>query len=297
MKKILMTASVVVALAACQKAEEDKVVETRPEVEATSWKLTVPAQKEEITKGLSLEGKSLATLWKEGESVHVYKDGSYLSGLDVIPESTDAKFASISGTITVSGIALDDELTLLFPRKDWDYRGQKGVLLSEEGSIEKKYDYALATVNVNSITPGEGEEGSIATSKATFENQQNIYRLSFKVGNAPLAVKSLTLTSSREKLVVSKVIGGDTTYGAISVNMATTSEDLADGLICVAVRNEDTSEQDYHFSLGDADRKAYLATKHIPADAFTHGFLGIKNVAATPLQLPIDAVNLTDVAL
>lgn len=293
----MITASVMVALAACQKAEEDKMVVTRPEVEATSWKLTVPAQKEEITKGLALEGKSLNTLWKEGESVHVYKDGNYLSGLDVMPRSTDAKHAKMSGTITVSSIALDDELTLLFPRKDWDYRGQKGVLLSEEGSIEKKYDYALATVNVNSITPGEGEEGSIVTSNATFENQQNIYRLSFKVGNTPLAVKSLTLTSSREKLVVSKIIGGDTTYGAISVNMTTTSEDLADGLICVAVRSEDTSEQDYHFSLGDADRKAYLATKHIPADAFTHGFLGIKNVAATPLQLPIDAVNLTDVAL
>ncbi len=278
---ILMMA--LTGLVACQKMEEELVQEEKPAVqqeETSVWTLTVQAQKESETKGLNLDGTKLNTLWKSGEKVAVYKGGSYLGLLDVTPDGSNAHLATLSGTVNVTDIAENDDLTLLFPKKDWDYTGQTGVLLADEGSIEKDYDFAQATVTVASVS-GSGETGSITTSVAHFQNEQSIYRISFKEGETPLAVKSMTLSSSQDKLVRSKVLGGETTYGDLSVNMATTSSALTDGLICVAVRNEDQTEQDYHFSVADADGKAYIGSKHIPTAAFAYGFLGIKGVTVT----------------
>ena len=59
-----------------------------------------------------------------------------------------------------------------------------------------------------------------------------------------------------------------TKYHIIDVwdkKVAATSADLDGGLICIAVRNEDTTEQTYNFTVTDADGKAYIASKDVPA--------------------------------
>ncbi len=295
----------------CMQLEEKPVGKEAPAVECQVWNLTVKAERKlpdqvgndgVSTKGLVLDGTTLNTLWKNGETVNVFANGNYLTEtLGVTPDSENAKRANLTGSVTITGINVNDVLTLQTPRQIWDYTGQKGILLGPDvaGSIEKDYAYALADVTVEGITPGTGEAGTLTTSNAHFVNQQNIYRLSFKnaANDAALSVTDVTITSSKEKIVLGRdLTAGTTTYGALTVNMATNSSDLTDGLVCVALRNDDQTAQDYFFSVTGADGKTYVGTKSIPADAFDHGFLGIKELTLTQLSLTQSATTV-DVAL
>ena len=267
--------------------EQEMMLEEKPRTQA--WNLTVRAEKEPDTKGLDLVGNRLNTLWRSSETVCVLAKGSYLAQtLAVTPDAQNTKLATLSGSVQVSDIQEGDVLTLQIPRQTWDYTGQKGVLLGpdEAGSIEKDYAYALADVTVEGITPGTGDAGTLTTSNAHFVNQQKIYRISFKLGGDELCAKDMTVTSSKGKILLSRDLAtGTSTYGALTVSMDGDSGTLADGLICVALRNEDETEQDYFFSVTGQDLKTYVGTKHIPAEAFSHNFLGIKDMALTQLTL------------
>lgn len=284
MKKINIWMSVLaLALLGTACIEQEVMLEEKPRTQA--WNLTIRAEKEPDTKGLDLVGNRLNTLWRSSETVSVLAKGSYLAQtLVVTPDAQNAKLATLSGSVNVSEVNVDDVLTLQIPRQTWDYTGQKGVLLGpdEAGSIEKDYAYALAEVTVTGVTPGSEMMGTLTTTNAHFVNQQAIYRLNFKNGNAPLAVKDVTLSSSKGKIVLSRnLAAGTTTYGSLTVNMATSSADP----IYVALRNDDETAQDYFFSVTGADGLTYTGTKSIPAEAFSHGFLGIQGLALTKLQL------------
>ena len=282
----------------CMQLEEKLVGKESPAEEGQKWNLTVKAERETpdqggndgaSTKGLVLDGTALNTLWKSSETVSVFAKTNYLAEtLAVTPDAENAKLADLTGSVTLTGINVNDVLTLQVPRQTWDYTGQKGLLLGPDvaGSIEKDYAYALADVTVEGITPGTGDAGTLTTSNAHFVNQQKIYRISFKLGGDELCAKDMTVTSSKGKIVLSRDLAtGTSTYGALTVSMDGDSGTLADGLICVALRNEDETEQDYFFSVTGQDLKTYVGTKHIPAEAFTHNFLGIKDMALTQLTL------------
>jgi len=288
MKKINIWMSVLaLALLGTACIEQEMLLEEKPRTQV--WNLTVRAEKEPDTKGLDLVGSRLNTLWRNGETVSVLGNGNYLAQmLDVMPDAQNAKIATLSGSVNVSGVKENDVLKLQIPRQTWDYTGQKGILLgpNKAGSIEKDYAYALAEVTVTGVTPGSEMMGTLTTTNAHFVNQQAVYRLNFRNGDAPLAVKDVTLSSSKGKIVLSRdLAAGTTTYGSLTVNMATSSADLPDGMIYVALRNDDTTAQDYFFSVTDADGLAYTGTKSIPAEAFSYGFLGIQDLALTKLQL------------
>ncbi len=284
MKKINIWMSVLaLAVLGTSCMEQEMVLEEKSRTQA--WNLTIRAEKEPDTKGLDLVGNRLNTLWRSSETVSVLAKGSYLAQtLDVTPDAQNAKLATLSGSVNVSEVNVDDVLTLQIPRQTWDYTGQKGVLLGpdEAGSIEKDYAYALAEVTVTGVTPGSEMMGTLTTTNAHFVNQQAIYRLNFKNGDAPLAVKDVTLSSSKGKLVLSRnPDDGTTTYGSLKVNMESSSADP----IYVALRNDDKTAQDYFFSVTGADGLTYTGKKTIPAEAFSHGFLGIQDMALTKLLL------------
>jgi len=288
MKKINRWMSVLaLALLGTACIEQEMMLEEKPRTQA--WNLVVRAEKEPDTKGLELVGNRLNTFWRSSETVSVLVKGSYLAEtLDVTPDAQNAKLATLSGSVNVSDVNENDVLTLQIPRQTWDYTGQKGVLLGPDaaGSIEKDYAYALADVTVTGVTPGSEMMGTLTTTNAHFVNQQAVYRLNFKNGDAPLAVKDVTLSSSKGKIVLSRNLAeGTTTYGSLTVNMATSSDDLPDGMIYVALRNDDTTAQDYFFSVTGADGLTYTGTQAIPAAAFSHGFLGIQDLALTKLLL------------
>ena len=284
MKKINIWMSVLaLALLGTACIEQEMMLEEKPRTQV--WNLTILAEKEPDTKGLKLDGDRLNTLWRDNEMVSIFAKESYLTQtLSVAPDEQNAKIATLSGSVNVSEVKVNDVLQLQIPRQNWDYTGQKGVLLGPNvvGSIEKDYAYALAEVTVTGVTTGEGSMGTLTTTNAHFVNQQAIYRLNFKNGAAALAVKDVTISSSKGKIVLNRdLAAGTTTYGSLTVNMDSSSADPFYAALC----NDDNTAQDYFFSVTGADGLTYIGTQAIPAAAFGHGFLGIENLALTKLLL------------
>ena len=288
MKQIKIWMSILaLALLGTACMELEVMLEEKPRTQV--WNLTVRAEKAPDTKGLDLVGSRLNTLWKDNETVSILAKGNYLAEtLTVTPDEQNAKLANLSGSVTVTNIQEGNVLTLQIPRQTWDYTGQKGILLEADGagSIEKDYAYALAEVTVTDVTSVSGDVGTLTTTNAHFVNQQAIYRLNFKNNDLPLAVKDVTISSSKGKIVLGRnLAAGTTTYGSLTVNMASNSSALPGGMIYVALRNDDATAQDYFFSVTGADGLTYTGTKAIPAAAFGYSFLGIENLALTQLVL------------
>ena len=294
MKKYATIIMVLAALAACQKEEdffqkEEVSHEEQPKVQEI-YTLTVEASKGVETKALDLDTSGdkerLNAYWKTGETVAVYLGGSLLGTLEATADGTDNTKATLTGELTtVEGVQQGSELTLLFPRADWDYTGQNGVAPSEAGDLATKYDYATASVTVASVD--DVNRTISVASGANFENQQSVYRFGFKVSGTPLSVKAFTVSSDHNKLVTSRSYSGGwtSTYGSLTVTPASATSEL----LYLSVRNENdnTSEADkFSFYVIGNDNALYLGEKDIPGDKLGDGkFISAKSVAVTKSNL------------
>ena len=260
-----------VLLAACEPVEMDyeyrKTLEESTPQAGESYTLTLQATKTVDTKALDLtnDGARLNQYWKSTEKVMVFYKGNFAGTLDVVvpdPASDPKpKTATLSGSVTIHGLAVDDVLTLMIPGradKKWDYTGQNGVLTGSS-SIEDSFDFATATVTINSF------EGTTAhtTADAQFKNQQSIYRFDFKENDALKAVKWFTVSSSRTQLVTSRSYTNDawaSNYGDLTVTLT------GDGATSpyVSLRNENNSLEDtYSFLVVGGDNALYSGVKTI----------------------------------
>ena len=193
------------AVTACSD-KDDFINETQqPELAAATGKytMTVQASKGESaqTRGLALDGKTLKVKWYNTDHVSVFKEKTTTLLGALTAAASETGTTTLSGNLTGS-VNVGDKLHLIFPRAEWDYTGQKGVLLSDENSIEKKYDYAITDVTVASIDNSH----ITTTSEANFASQQAIVKfiLKNKDGGGDLAVKRLTVSAASNKLVTSK---------------------------------------------------------------------------------------------
>ena len=294
MKKNILTLMALLGTMAwtgCQMAEED-VASDQPD-DVYTWELVVQAQKKDsATRALVLgEGTEATTtelkyVCEADEQVLVYLDDEYIGTLTATPDAENARRATLSGTVTTSGItAGSTRLTMLTPREEWSYDGQEGVLLDSDNSIEKKYNYTMApSVLVTSVS-----DGQITTEEAGFINQQSIYRLSFRYQvdgstKTPINAAWVTISGASDKLVQSQVLGGATVKGPLSVRLGTPTEDP----LFVAIRNDDqTSEEALTFTVVDSDGITYRGSKTIPAENKSNGnFISIKN-ATLPLRMEL----------
>lgn len=275
------------AVTACQKAEEDFVAE-KPKALEGPYTLTLEATKGEDTKALRLinSGSTLTALWVDGETVAVYQGGTYLGQLAATADDTDNTKATLSGTLeSIAGVANNAVLTLLFPRKDWDYTGQVGDAPNVYQNIDRLYDYATANVTVASVDTGN--KTITTTSSAAFENQQSIYRFGFKVNDTALKVKEFTVSSDHNKLVTSRSYSGgwSSTYGNLTVRPSS----AINKLLYLSLRNENanTSEPDkFSFYVIGNNNALYLGEKDIPGDKLGNGkFISAQNIAVTKSNL------------
>ena len=309
-KNIILMAALLGAMAwtGCQKAEEEQIKETPEVVEqgATTYTVTILAERNDRpeTKGLEIGDGTEATttqlksVWKTGEEVKVYLEGTCIGTLTATPDGTDAHLATLSGTVTATGITPNTTtLTLLTPRESWDYTGQVGkLLLSDDAtdSIEKKFHYTMATgVRVTNV-----DGSNITTETATFSNQQSIYRLSFRyddgVNKTAITTKSVIISGANGELVQSQIMGGATTKGPISVTLGTASADP----FFVALRNGDeTNEEVLTFTVVDGTGVTYRGTKTIPAGYKPNGtFVSVKNASLTErLDMALSATEVDTV--
>lgn len=194
------------AMTAC--SDKDEIINEQPVTPATKYTMTVNATKGDdgTTRALDLSGKTLNVKWAGTDEVAVFPEAWSWTPLGTLTAA-----ASETGTTTLTGdltgsVAVNDNLHLLFPRAEWNYTGQKGILLSDENSIEKKYDYALADVTVAEIDNSH----ITTTANANLANQQAIVKFILKNndGSAPLAVDKLTISASSNKLVTKKSYRG-----------------------------------------------------------------------------------------
>ena len=292
---ILLALLGAMAWTGCQKLEEELIPTEEPTEEATVWTLTVEAAKpsDAETKALDLvDNKTLNAYWKTGEKVNVFKSGTYVGYLDVMPGAGEKPVnATLAGPVTLTSIDVNDELTLLFPGRDdqlWSYVGQNG-LLTGEGSIGQCYDYATATVTV---TAKDSEHGTLTTSSASFQNQQSIYRFGFKFSEATISAKTVILSSARGQIATFCNAGtGEATAGDLTVVRPAASTDLT----YVAIRNGNTTQDDsFSFTVYDGDGATYQGSKAIPAAALSRGFVSAKSVALSRLGAGLSATVTTE---
>ena len=200
------------AFTAC--SNEDDLIKEQPVNPTQKYTMTVNATKgdDATTRALSLSGKTLSVKWAGTDQVAVFPGAWSRTPLGMLTAA-----ASETGSTTLSGdltgsVAVSDNLHLLFPRAEWSYTGQKGILLSDENSIEKKYDYALADVEVAEIDV----EKITTTANANLASQQAIVKFILKNndGSADLAADKLTISAASNKLVTNKSYrgAGEKTY-------------------------------------------------------------------------------------
>ena len=195
------------ALVSCQKEMTPVVAPAPEQPSAKTYTLTVDATKGDDTKDLSLGGQVLNVKWAATDQVSVFPESWATPAMGTLTAAA-SETGSTTLTGAVTGAKIDDNLNFLFPRAEWSYTGQKGILLSDENSIEKKYDYAAATVTVNEV-----DGTTITTDAANFTSQQAIVKFRLTDGTDPIAVNSLKIAASSNKLVTNKSYrGGPKTY-------------------------------------------------------------------------------------
>ena len=292
----------------------------RPQPKDSVWVVSIRAEKEMpgqtgnagMTKGLAIgtgsesETTVLQSIWKANEPVEVYMKGAHIGTLTATPDAADAHQATLSGTVTTTGITPGTtELTLLTPRQDWDYTGQVGRLLLQDDpnnygadnrSIEKKYHYTMA----EKVLVTAASNGTITTDKASFANQQSIYRLSFRfqhngVGDkSSITARRIWITAAGGGLVQTQALDGPSVTGTIEVLLDNSSQDP----FFVALRNNNTTTtEDLKFKVMDSEGLTYFGTKNIPAEYKPNGtFVSMKNATLTGrLELTLQNETVTEV--
>lgn len=292
----------IILFAACVKdpIPEEIVDPTEEKTTPTEvvYTFTIEATKGEAeTKALELVPGTpdhVHTYWKNTEKVKVYKGGTLLGTLDVTPgEGEKPSKATLSGSITTTGLAENDELTLLSPRETWDYTDQNGLLTGSD-SIEEKSAFAKTNVTVTAINGN-----AVTTTSASFKNQQSIYRFGFKLSGNYIDPKSFTVSAAGGKLVQTMSwFGSEWTpaYGSISVSVTSPSAPT-DHFFYVSIRNDQTTEDTYNFVITGSDDALYMATKTIPATVLdvTGKFISAKSITVTqPSFAPITSGAITN---
>ena len=189
------------AFTAC--SDKDEFISEQPVNPTPKYSMTVQASMGEDaeTRGLYIDGKALKVKWYDTDQVAVFP-----AAWSQTPLGTLTAAASETGSTTLSGdltgsVAVNDNLHLLFPRAEWSYTGQKGILLSDGNSIEKKYDYALADVEVAAIDA----EKITTTANANLASQQAIVKFNLQdAGGSAINATSLKIYANGGQLVQSR---------------------------------------------------------------------------------------------
>lgn len=319
MRKILLFLLMLSVLTTGCFKDEEVLLSERPEAQRVQpadsvWtvcieavtKIPGQAGNDVITKGLAFEGSDedvttvIRSIWKNRDPVQVYLGTSFIGTLYATPDETDPHKATLTGTVTASVIVPGTtELTLLTPRNEWNYTGQAGKLLKTDYyisgqsnmSIEQRYHYTMAqnVLVTDATVSNDSGKASLVTENATFENQQSIYRLSFRFQKdgagekTPIPAKRISITAADGGLVQTQRLDGTATTGAIEVVQYVNDKELLAKPLFVALRNLNTTEEEaLNFKVIDPDGVTYYGSKTIPAEYKPNGsFVSIKNATLT----------------
>ena len=191
-------------LAACSSSD-DSIIDEQPVVTPTApttYSMTVQATKgDETTRGLYFDSKgALNAKWYEGEVVEVMQDqGDFISLGTLTAAASDNGTTTLTGTLHTAPVS-DMNLLFYLHGSVRSYTGQTGVLLEDDNSIEKKYDYATATADKGEFTVDTETKTVTIQNGLTFLSEQAIVKfILFNVlTDEPLKTSSLTLNDVRK---------------------------------------------------------------------------------------------------
>lgn len=176
---IYLLAVLFLTVTACTKDDfslDSSAIEKEQPVIKT-YTMTVNASKGEDvanTRGLSLDGSTLNSIWAVNEEVTVYNVTKNADLGGTLKAQSAGTSTTLSGTLSGT-IENGDELTLKFHSPS--YASQDGTL----EYIAANCDYATANVTVSSVVGG-----NVTTDAAHFVNQQAIVKFTLKNGGALL---------------------------------------------------------------------------------------------------------------
>lgn len=192
------------AFTACSNNDEQASV-----LPVNTYTITINATKGDdassapSNRALSFVGSTLSAAWAQNDVVKVYKSDTYLGDLTALSSGAST---TLTGTLTTSGIAVNDVLTLKFLSPD--YTPQTGTL----DYIAAHCDYATATVTVSSISGN-----NITTTAANFTNQQAIvkFTLNDKANDNDLSATQLVVTADGTSYTVTPTSATNVLYVAV----------------------------------------------------------------------------------
>ena len=269
-KKIVsVTSMVIIGILISSCSSEDNLVDNASGTPKT-YSMAINASisgSGKTTRALSLDDKTLNATWATTENIYVKKGETSLGTLS--PQSNGAT-AVLKGELT-GDIAVNDNLSLTFPRSNIDYRNQDGTL----ATIASTFDYATATAEVTAISGS-----SITANDVTFDSQQAIVKfvLTNKVTGEPIDAHSFAINDDK---LVRYITGGVETKG--SLNITTTSSTWTvnggTGIIYMALRGLNNSNIDITVSDQNGARQYYYSKTGV---TFEHGKYYVVNLALVP---------------
>ena len=193
------------------------------------------------------------------------------------PQYNHPSTTKLNGDVSPNNtISLPIDVTLIFPRKDWNYTGQVGTI----SDIDAKYDYATTTALIKSVTANEIDA---AAEIEDFKRKQAIVKFTLKTvinkEDVDLAVSSLRVSASGLKT-------GEETTGDITITPAGKTN-----VIFAALRGiNDVSGTKVTLTATDENNKTYIYNR--TGVIFAHGSYFPITVKMHEVTYPID---LTDV--
>ena len=275
-------------LASCTPKEEAEILVPAPGevLPAQMCVISIDATKGIDSKALALDGTKLTATWEAGEKVAVYKKGSNVKLGVLSPKTTGVASTSLEGEVDIAGLAVDDELFLLYPEPGqytgWTYDYQDGTL----ETVSSDYDYASATVKVTSASSTH-----LSAESAAFKNQQAIvkFNLKNKDGGAALATADFTILSKNRKLVRYHDMNFDPEpsdnfcYKAGKGGSESSKSELT-----LAIATVDDSKDDYYF-IADTDPIGNHAYYELLKEDvhFDHGKYYTGNLSLAPVTYTV----------
>lgn len=215
---------VVIFVVAC--SNKDEILESPNALDSGYvYLLTVDATKgdnSELTRALELSADSkISASWSTTEDVFVMAPDGWFDG-SLKPQSNGSS-TKLKGTISGQTVNVGDKISLLFPRKDWDYTGQIGTL----EDIASKYDYS----NALNVSVTEVNDGKILTESATFGNPQTIIKFTLvDIDGSPIKATKLTIkavnTSDQPGLALTRKFGSVLATGDIEITPSGSTNEI-----------------------------------------------------------------------
>ena len=215
MKKMMTNMKTLVALlmagAAVTSCSSDNEMDSPKAPAAKTYTMTVQATKggDAMTRALADGGTTLTATWSVDDVVEVWSEDGTTTKYGELTAATAGASTTLTGTLTT---APTDQETLTLKYLSPSYATQDGTLTGTDNSIDKKCDYATATVTATV----DGD--NVTTTAAAFEHQQAIVRFTLKNSDGtalPSNPTAFTMTDGTSTVELTSIPAGTyTTNGA-----------------------------------------------------------------------------------